>query len=64
MKHYHRNTVAEQETTGCITEMHQCGPCAYNTVCSASTQMAQNDPSASDWQDGTLALILIPLDFN
>lgn len=34
---------------GCITATHQCGPCAFNQVCSQSVRATYNEASASDW---------------
>lgn len=36
---------------GCITQTHQCGPCALNEVCSQSVKTAYAEPSASDWAE-------------
>jgi hypothetical protein len=55
-------TVIEIETTGCITNTWQCGPCCFNTQCSQST-MLNAEPSASDWRDLTLPSYLEPLRF-
>ena len=34
---------------GCITATHQCGPCAFNQVCSQSVRASYGEPSASNW---------------
>lgn len=48
------NVVVEQDNYyGCITETHQCGPCAFNTICSQSIKTMQAEPSPSDWAEIT-----------
>lgn len=66
MNKKHIYTVALDDTAedGCITQTHQCGACCFNTECNASTIAMQSEPSPSDWQDGTLPSLLIPLNFN
>lgn len=47
--HVQTVTVEFDDPYGCITETHQCGPCALNQVCSQSVRAAYGEPSASDW---------------
>jgi hypothetical protein len=43
--------IESDDAHGCITQTHQCGPCALNLVCSQSVKAAYAEPSPSDWAE-------------